>query len=83
LLVQLQTPPVFGSIIITNGNVILSGTGGTTNVPYYVLASTNIAMPSTNWTRIATNNFTATGGFTYTNVLNLNLPQRFFRLELP
>ena len=83
LVVQVQTPPVFGSIVLTNGNVIFSGTGGPTNVPYYVLNSTNLASPSANWTRLQTNQFSATGTFAFTNAVNPVFPQSYYRLQLP
>ncbi len=83
LLVQVQTPPVFGSIVLTNGNVIFSGTGGPTNVPYYVLSATNLALPRTNWPRLATNQFSGSGGFSFTNSVNGNNPQTFYLLQLP
>ena len=83
LVVQVQTPPVFGSIKVTGTNVAFSGTGGPTNVPYYVLNSTNLAQPLAGWTRLATNLFNSTGGFSFTNALNTNAPQSFYRLQLP
>jgi autotransporter-associated beta strand protein len=83
LIVQTQTPPVFGSIVITNGNAVFSGTGGPTNVPYYVLMTTNIALPAANWTRIATNQFDSSGNFNCTNAIVPGMPQTFYRLQLP
>lgn len=83
LLVQTRTPPVFGSIVLANGSAIFSGNGGPTNVSYYVLMTTNLAWPASNWTRIATNQFSATGGFNYTTVFDSNSSQGFFRLQLP
>jgi fibronectin-binding autotransporter adhesin len=83
LLVQVQTPPIFGSIFVEGGNVIFNGSGGPTNVPYYVLASTNLSVPSPSWTRIATNLFSPTGTFSFTNGILLDRPQQFYRLQLP
>jgi hypothetical protein len=45
-----------------------------------VLATTNVALPVSNWTRIATNSF-AGGNFSFTNAVNL--PQRFYLLQVP
>jgi autotransporter-associated beta strand protein len=83
LAVQVETPPVFGNIVITNGNAIFSGIGGPTNVPYYVLSSTNLTLPRTNWLRLATNQLSGIGGFIFTNVLDSNAPQSFYLLQLP
>ena len=63
--------------------IVLSGTGGAPNGTYYVLTSTNVALPLVNWTRVTTNLFDGTGGFSATNVVDLNVPQQFFLLQLP
>jgi len=62
---------------------VLSGTNGTHGGNYYVLASTNVAAPMTNWSRIATNTFDSSGNFTVTNPITPGTPQRFFRFQLP
>jgi hypothetical protein len=61
----------------------VSGTNGVPNINYYVLASTNAAMPVTNWTRIATIAFDSDGNFSFTNALDLTAPRRFFLIQLP
>jgi fibronectin-binding autotransporter adhesin len=83
LIVQTQTPPVFGSIVMADGNAIFKGTGGPTNVPYYVLMTTNIGLPAASWTRIATNQFDFNGNFNCTNAITPGVPQTFYRLQLP
>ena len=83
LIVQTQTPPMFGNIVITNGNAIFNGTGGPTNVPYFVLNSTNLAAPLSNWTRLLTNQFDNNGNFNFTNAISTNSPQEFYLLQLP
>jgi autotransporter-associated beta strand protein len=76
-------PPVFGTISSSGGSIVMSGSNGTTGGPYYVLASTNVALPMTNWPRVSTNNFDANGFFAVTNVIQPGKPQQFFRLEVP
>jgi hypothetical protein len=61
----------------------LSGSGGTTNGTYYLLASTNIALPLNRWSRVATNHFDAKGNFIFTNAFGTNSPQSFYRLQMP
>jgi hypothetical protein len=61
----------------------MSGTGGVTNGTYYVLASTNVALPLNQWTPVVTNPFDASGNFTFTNTPAANAPQLFYRLQLP
>jgi hypothetical protein len=61
----------------------LVGTGGVTNGTYYVLTSTNISAPLTNWTRLLTNQFDASGNFNFTNSISPDAPQDFYLLQLP
>jgi hypothetical protein len=80
------TSPLFRSIIAaagTNGGFILSGVGGTNSGAYYVLTSTNLLKPLTNWTPIATNQFDSTGHFIFTNAAQTNAPQEFYLLQMP
>jgi hypothetical protein len=81
-----STPPApTGPIIITNtvlsaGSLVLSGTGGTTNGAYSVLASTDLTVCVTNWPAIATNRFDAGGNFNWTNGLAPTEAGRFYRV---
>ena len=83
LIVQLPTPPVIGGIKLSGGNLVLSGSGGTAFGTYYVLTSTNVATPLTNWTRLLTNQFDGNGDFNLTNGMNTNLSQSFYLLQMP
>ena len=78
-------PPVVGPLQFTNvflsgSNLVLSGKGGSNNAAYFVLATTNITTPLTNWQPVATNSFNASGNFIVTNPGSVGLPQQFFRL---
>jgi hypothetical protein len=79
------SPPTFGSVSFVNntGNIILGGTGGVATGLYYVLASTNVALPLSQWTVIATNQFDSSGNFVFTNGMQTNVPETFFLLEVP
>lgn len=46
-------------------------------------ASTNVALPPENWTRVATNAFDGVGGFQFTNESDPNAPRQFYPLQLP
>jgi hypothetical protein len=81
--VAIETPPVIGNIGISGGNLVLTGSGGITNGTYYVLTTTNMALPLTNWTRLLTNQFDASGNFNLTNAMVTNSPQNFYLLQLP
>jgi hypothetical protein len=77
------TSPRFGGITLSGTNLIVSGSNGVAAGNYYVLTSTNLGLPLTNWTRIATNAFDGTGSFKFTNNINPLAPSRFFLLRLP
>ncbi|MGC3956845.1 MAG: autotransporter-associated beta strand repeat-containing protein [Verrucomicrobiota bacterium] len=77
------TPPVFNSVTTSGSNLVLSGTNGPANSAYYVLTATNVALPMSNWTRIATNSFNSSGNFNLTNPISPTTPQLFYRLQLP
>ena len=87
LVVQSPTPissPDFDTVTVINGtNLVMSGSGGVTSGTFYVLASTNLSLPLNQWTPIATNQFSDTGHFVFTNSLGSDPPQMFYSLELP
>ena len=83
-----SNPPVAGSLLITNvhlipGNVVLSGTGGSNNAAYHLLASSALAIPSFSWSAVATNTFDANGNFILTNPIQPGAGEKFFRLKIP
>jgi hypothetical protein len=73
--------PVISSIAISGNNLILSGTNGPASGNYIVVTSTNIAMPTSNWTVLSTDSFDASGVFHTTNILNPAIPQLFYQLK--
>jgi autotransporter-associated beta strand protein len=75
--------PAFTALNLSRTNLVLSGTGGVWGINYYILASTNLAQPLTNWTRLITNQFDVTGGFGFTNPLDATAAQYYFRLQSP
>lgn len=74
--------PVITGIVINGNEIIVNGTNGPVTGDYYVLASTNVALPLASWERIATNAFVG-GNFSFTNAVNPAQPQRFFAVQLP
>lgn len=79
---DLPSPPCL-NISLSGANLVLNCTNGPASGTYYVLASTNIAMPVANWTVIATNFFDGNGYPLFTNAMGNNSPQRYFRIRLP
>lgn len=75
--------PIIGGSSFSGGNFILTGTGGLAGATYYVLASTNLAVSTTNWTRLLTNQFDDSGNFNFTNAIPPDAPQNFYLLQLP
>ena len=73
-------PPQFGVVSATGTKLVISGTNGVPGWPYVVLYSTNLTQPLTQWSRLATNIFDAGGGFLFTNTIQPNPGQRYFRL---
>jgi hypothetical protein len=79
----LAANPQFNPIILGTNGLVLSGTGGVTNGTYYVLGTTNLALPLNLWTPLLTNQFDNNGNFNFTNPLNPNLSQDFYILQVP
>jgi hypothetical protein len=75
-------PPKFASTALSGGSLVVSGNGGLPNSNYIVLATTNLALPSSQWTPVATNPFSGAGSFSFTNTAATN-PHSFFRMQLP
>ncbi|HWY31235.1 MAG TPA: hypothetical protein VNX46_10790 [Candidatus Acidoferrum sp.] len=82
-LTVLQPHPQIVSITLSGGNMILSGTNGTFGQTYYVLSSTNVALPLNQWTRVLTNTFGNGGTFTVTNSVTSGSPRQFYLLQVP
>lgn len=65
--------PAIQHIALSGKNIIVSGTnnsgaGGT----YHMLTSTNLLLPRTNWTVLASGSFDSSGQFLFTNVIGTN-----------
>lgn len=78
-----SAPPAFTAVSLHNGNLILSGTNGAASSSYRVLATTNVALPLSAWTVIATNHFGADGSFNFTNTVDAAEPSQFFEIVYP
>jgi hypothetical protein len=78
----LPAPPIITKFTIAGTNFSLIGTGGVASSSCYVLISTNLATPFSNWTRLRTNQFDSGGNLNFTNPLNSSQPQTYYRLQL-
>jgi alpha-galactosidase len=72
----------FGLPTLQNGSLTLSGSGGNPYGTYFVLTSSNAALPMYLWTVSATNQMDNNGFFLFTNALPPGVPQMFYRLRL-
>lgn len=76
-------PPTIQSIQISNGNLIMSGTGGTPGGSYTVLDSINAAAPIATWTTNSVGTFDSTGAFSSSIPILQTEQGRFFRMRVP
>jgi autotransporter-associated beta strand protein len=74
--------PGINSFLQSGGNLVFSGTNGPASGAYYVLTSTNLSLPLSNWTVLSTNSFDASGNFSVTNPIVGGGPPGFFILQL-
>jgi hypothetical protein len=74
--------PAINAASSSGGNLIFSGTNGTSGGTYYVLESTNLALPVSEWTVLSTNLFGPGGAFSVTNPITPT-PGKYFILEIP
>ena len=81
--ITVKPKTVIGKPVLSNGNLILSGTNGPAGQPYRILSSTNVALPlATGWLPVYTNVFAADGSYSYTNTPLTNKAS-FFILVSP
>ncbi len=74
--------PVIGNLSINGNSLIFNGSGGKAGGTCYLLTSTNVAFPISQWQPVATNLFNVSGNLIFTNGFNPNfMQQRFYRLE--
>lgn len=68
----------------SGANLVINGSDGIPQQTYYVLTSTNLALPLNQWTYESTNVLAGTGNFTITltNAVNFNTPQSFYILKV-
>ena len=74
--------PVINPPKISEGNLILTGTGGTPNSGYTWLSTTNLSAPIT-WTTNSTGTLDGSGAFSNAIPINPSQKASFFRLRLP
>ena len=75
--------PGITSFTLNGTDIVISGTNGQAGDAYYLLQSTDLALPLSQWTCVATNVLGADGAFTFmgANVVTPGDPQQFYILS--
>ena len=75
--------PGITSFTLNGANIVISGTNGQAGDAYYLLASTNMALPLNQWQTVATNVLSAGGSFSFTgtNVVTAGDNRQFYILS--
>ena len=81
--ITLVAVPQFTGFSLSGSTLTLSGTGGKPSGNYYLLGSTNVAAPVTNWVRLQTNLFDGSGNFSTSVAVSPATPKQYFRLLVP
>jgi len=82
VMAQATASPKIGALTFSGSDLILSGSNGVADWTYYVLATTNLALPLADWTMVSTNTFDGSGNFNLTNFASPASSQNFYLLKL-
>jgi hypothetical protein len=83
LTITSMVPPVVNKPVLSSGNLILSGTGGTPGGGYTWLTSISLTNPIGVWTVAANGVYNSVGAFTNAIPVNNTTPAQFFRFRTP
>lgn len=87
VLVSASAPGTLSETVLGDGRLKLSFAGvmGGQNISYSMFATTNIALPITNWVQAgaATDSLATPGQFQFTDPQSTNLPNRYYRARWP
>ena len=78
--VQAPTPKI-ATFRAPGSNLVFTGSNGVPGATYFLVASTNLALPLAQWQSIASNVFDSHGEFNITNSLASAFSQQFFRIR--
>jgi hypothetical protein len=80
-LLGIQSPQISRAAMAGN-HFFFNGTNGMPGAAYYVLTSTNLALPLASWSIISTNNFDGQGNFGFTNSAIAEPSRGFYAIKL-
>jgi hypothetical protein len=78
-----STGPTITSSVVSNGYLVVAGTGGAPGASYAWLTAANLQTPLSAWSTISTGTFDGSGNFSGSIPINHSEPQRYFRLSTP
>jgi hypothetical protein len=76
-------PPLLVETAYFGSNVTFRATGGIPSRTFRLLASPDVALPTTNWLPVLTNSFDVNGSFNFSNALTPGSTQQFYRVVIP
>ncbi len=81
--ITVAPPLCIGGCSVSGANLVLNGANGVSGATYFVLMSTDMTLPLSQWTPVATNTVSTSGNFsiTITNTVSHNAPQQFYILQ--
>lgn len=79
IITESPPPPIY----VSGTNMIWHFTNGFSNGQFFVIASTNISLPLTNWTCVVTNQFDQNGCCLLTLPMEPDKSCRFYRIAVP
>ena len=86
-IIPTNIPTITGFSLVDGTNVMINATNGQSGGIYYLLGSTNLTTPFSQWLPLATNVILTNGGpvgeftFSGTNVIRVSNPQQFYMLS--
>jgi len=81
LALAVKPRPGISWVGLSGTSLVLRGTNGVSGETYVLLTSTNIALPFSQWTPLATNTFSS-GSFSITNTANPNAARNFYIIKV-
>src|SRR6185437_2488402 len=78
-----STPPIIHPPYVSDGNLILTGSGGAPNSGYTLLTTTNLALPLSVWTVSTTGTLDGSGSFSNSVPVNAQESGRFYQIRIP
>jgi autotransporter-associated beta strand protein len=81
--VTVVTAPVVNPPVVSGGNLILTGTGGSAGAPYTWLTSTNVTTPIALWIMNTSGSFDGSGNFSNSIPISPTTPSQFYLFRTP